>query len=128
MLAIRPTVPVIAAALVVSGCSSTTVVERPAPATGRSTAVVLGIPPGHLPPPGQCRVWIPGRPPGRQARARACDGILATAPAGAWVLYRPGRDRRLVHVRHVHETRTGVIVRVRVFEAESGKYVREERP
>ena len=25
-----------------------------------------GVPSGHLPSPGQCRVWYPGRPPGQQ--------------------------------------------------------------
>ncbi len=126
----RISAPVLVAALLtVAGCSRKTVVVAPNPsaAAGPNTAVALGVPPGHLPPPGRCRVWVPGRPPGRQARARACDGILATAPAGAWILYRPGRDRRIVHVRYLHEQRSGVIVRVRVFEAESGKYLRDEK-
>lgn len=119
----------VAALLTVAGCSRKTVVVAPSPSVtaGSSTAVALGVPPGQLPPPGRCRVWVPGRPPGRQARARACDGILATAPPGAWILYRPGRDRRVVHVRYLHEQRAGVVIRVRVFEAETGKYLRDEK-
>ncbi|MBF9029179.1 hypothetical protein HKCCE3408_02110 [Rhodobacterales bacterium HKCCE3408] len=31
------------------------------------------VPPGHLPGPGQCRVWFPGRPPGHQPPAGSCD-------------------------------------------------------
>lgn len=31
-----------------------------------------GIPPGHLPPPGHCRDWIPGRPPGHQPPPYKC--------------------------------------------------------
>ena len=33
-----------------------------------STAATLGIPPGHLPPPGMCRVWMPDQPPGQRPR------------------------------------------------------------
>ncbi len=115
------------AGLAATGCATRTVLvtdRRPGP----STAVTLGVPPGQLPPPGQCRVWIRGRPPGRQARARSCDGIVATAPTGAMILYRPGRDRRIVRVRYVDGRRAAVIVRIRIFEAETGKFLREEKP
>ena len=64
----------------------TTVLAAPSSGSrpvARNTARALGIPPGHLPPPGECRVWIPGRPPGRQARPRSCDGIMAVAPGGS---------------------------------------------
>lgn len=105
-----------------AGPGTTTVV------THRSTAVVLGVPPGHLPPPGRCRVWIPGRPPGRQARARACAGIVAIAPAGSMVIYRPTRDKKIVRVRYIDRGRAGVVVGVRLFEAKTGKFVREEKP
>jgi hypothetical protein len=30
------------------------------------------VPPGHLPPPGQCRVWIDGVPPGHQPAVTDC--------------------------------------------------------
>ena len=128
MKTIGPVPAVLAAALVVTACTTRTVIVRDEPAPRASTAATLGVPPGHLPRPGMCRVWIPGRPPGRQAKARSCGGILAAAPPGAWVLYRPDGDRRLVHVRHMHEQRAGVVVRVRVFEAQSGKHVRDDTP
>src|SRR5437899_8564705 len=110
-----------------------TIIVAPTPgaeAVGASTAATLGVPPGHLPRPGECRVWIPGVPPGRQPRPRSrpCDGIAAAAPAGSWILYRPTADRRIVHVRIVDERRAGVVVRIRVFEAETGRFVREENP
>jgi hypothetical protein len=100
--------------------------ERPAPAP--ATASTLGIPAGHLPDPGECRVWIPGTPPGRQrsARSSTCNGIAQTAPGGSWVVYRPSRDRRLVHVRVTDRQRPGHIVVVHVFEAESGRFLRDE--
>ncbi|PYO66431.1 MAG: hypothetical protein DMD69_14285 [Gemmatimonadetes bacterium] len=69
-------------------------------------------------------------PPGRQPRpkSRVCAGIEAVAPPGSWIIYRPTADRRLVHVREVDRARAGVVVRIRVFEAESGKFVRDENP
>jgi hypothetical protein len=117
-----------------AGCTRTTrtvlVVPEARSEGGPSTAATLGVPPGHLPKPGECRVWIPGVPPGRQPRpkSRSCDGIAAAAPAGSWILYRPTADRKIVHVRLVDERRAGVIVRIRVFEAETGRLVREESP
>lgn len=46
----------------------------------------LFVPPGHYPPAGQCRVWVPNTPPGRQARAAPCDQ-LGNIPAGAFILF-----------------------------------------
>ncbi|KPJ88894.1 MAG: hypothetical protein AMS18_13030 [Gemmatimonas sp. SG8_17] len=95
---------------------------------GPSTAATLGIPPGHLPPPGKCKIWIPGDPPGHQAKARDCHGIEADAPAGSWVLHRPGKDKKVVHVREMDRRRLGVVIHVRVYEASSGKYLRDVSP
>ena len=39
---------------------------------GRYSADAQGVPPGHLPPPGQCRVWYDGRPPGHQPAPTNC--------------------------------------------------------
>ena len=121
--------------ILVVACTRTTrtIVLAPTPeaeTAAPGTAAVLGVPPGHLPKPGECRVWIPGVPPGRQPRpkSRDCAGIAAVAPPGSWILYRPTADRRLVHVREVDRTRVGVVVRVRVFEVESGRFLREENP
>ena len=68
-----------------------------------STAATLDIPPGHLPNAGECRVWIPGTPPGHQPKpkSRPCPGIATVAPAGSWIVYRPTDDKKLVHVREV---------------------------
>lgn len=99
--------------------------ERPRP-----TAVTLAIPPGHLPQPGECKIWIPGVPPGRQRyrRSRPCGGIAQIAPAGSWIVYRPTRDRRHVYVREVDQRRAGVVVLVRIFEWETGRFVRQTLP
>lgn len=45
------------------------------------------IPPGHLPPPGMCRVWIDGVPPGRQPAPTDCATAYRTRPANARVIY-----------------------------------------
>ncbi len=97
-------------ALVVCACVQPVLVTpEPEQDRGPSTAATLGIPPGHLPRPGECRIWIPGAPPGQQPRPRSrpCDGILADAPAGSRVVYRPSRNRKYVHVRVIDEQRAG---------------------
>ena len=106
-----------------SGAPST----KPSPVVvHRSTATAaLKVPPGHLPPVGECRVWRPGTPPGHQAPPRACAGIERHAPAGSWILYRPAKDRKVVHVRELDPYRPGLIVRVRVHDARHGTYLRE---
>ena len=44
------------------------------------------IPRGHMPPPGLCRFWYPGRPPGHQPPPRDCRALRYHAPAGAWLV------------------------------------------
>jgi hypothetical protein len=69
------------------------VIVQPAPvvAVAPQTVVVAAprrvhVPPGHYPPPGYCRVWHPGRPPGHQPKAFPC-GQRVAVPAGAFILY-----------------------------------------
>ncbi len=92
--------------------------------TGPSTAATLDIPPGHLPDAGECRIWIPGTPPGRQAKARSCQGILDAAPAGAMVLEGLPDGKQHVRVMYIGE-RAGEVTRSLIFEKQTGKYVRE---
>ena len=88
----------------------------------------LKVPPGHYPPPGQCRLWYPGRPPGQQPKAGNCVSITRVAPAGSMVLYRPTDDKKVVHARVVDSKRDGVIVVTRIYEVEKGTYLRDEKP
>lgn len=55
-------------------------VERPGTASFR-------IPPGHYPPVGMCRVWIPDRPPGRQSAPGDCAVLERQVPPGAYLIY-----------------------------------------
>jgi hypothetical protein len=41
------------------------------------------IPPGHMPPPGQCRIWFPERPPGQQSPPGDCRELRHRVPHGA---------------------------------------------
>jgi hypothetical protein len=86
----------------------------------------LGIQSRHLPGPGECRVWVSGRPAGDQAKARDCGGIESTAPAGSWVLYRPEKDKKVVHVKEMDHGSRGTVAHVWVYDVSSGKYLREE--
>lgn len=117
-----------------AGCTSAILVRPPEPAVVADERGneprrhrALGVPPGHLPPPGECRIWHPGRPPGHQPPPQQCAGAAARAPAGTWVLYRPARERRVVHARVIDPRRAGVVLEVRVYDAERGRYLRTER-
>jgi hypothetical protein len=137
-------------ATLVAATACTTVIppaqRTPAPApapqsTRASTAATLKIPPGHLPPPGECRIWLPDVPPGQQKAAngkgngngkgrqgggtgQSCRGIEDEAPLGSWVVYRPGQDRKVVHVKEMDRRRAGVVLRVNVFDVATGALVR----
>jgi hypothetical protein len=68
-------------------------------------------------------VWVPGKPPGHQAKSRSCDGIERSAAAGTWILYRPGKDKKVVHVKEIDSRRSGVIVRLRIYDAQTGSLI-----
>ena len=100
--------------------------DRPPPPPVRTYEVL--IPPGHLPNPGQCRVWIPGRAPGRQPRPRSrpCAGIEAIAPAGSWIVYRRADDPSWVYLRVVDERRAGIVIRNRIYDGSTWEMVRDD--
>ena len=53
------------------------------------------VPPGHLPAPGECRVWVDGVPPGRQAAPTDCATARRDAArSGGRVIYGDDRGRR----------------------------------
>ncbi len=116
--------------VVLVGCSATTTTTittaGPAPTPHRPKATArLDVPRGHLPPAGACRVWIPTEPPGHQPSPRSCNGIVDVAPAGAWILYRPSDDDRVVEVSYLDQARPAKVVYTQVFDAKTGKPVDE---
>ena len=117
------------AVLAATACNSLHLAQSsqpaPAPQRGPSTAATLGIPRGHLPPPGLCRVWIPGEGPGHQPPARGCASIEVTAPAGSWIVYRPPERKKQVYVREVDRRRAGMVIHFRVYDLERGTLIRE---
>jgi hypothetical protein len=46
----------------------------------------LKIPPGHMPPSGKCRIWLPDRPPGQQPPPGNCWDLERRVPPGAWLI------------------------------------------
>jgi hypothetical protein len=87
----------------------------------------LHIPPGHLPPPGECRIWIPGRPPGHQPKAGRCDRLEGHVPPGALLLYRPESDPRHVRVTEYHPEEPSVIISIRYYVAANGNFAWSEK-
>ena len=47
----------------------------------------IKIPPGHMPPPGSCRIWYPDRPPGQQPPPGSCRDLRYRVPPGAVLIY-----------------------------------------
>lgn len=126
-----------------AACSSTQPDVNTDPATGavlassadaddgdgrKSTAATLGIPPGHLPPPGQCKVWMPGEPPGQQKKkfkAGDCSYVRTQVPPGGWLVYRPTEDKKEVRVS-VYGSGRSEVVSIRFFDLATGTLLREE--
>ena len=50
------------------------------------------VPEGHKPPPGMCRIWIDGVPPGRQSAPTDCPTAVRNRPSNGRVIW--GDDDR----------------------------------
>lgn len=68
---------IVCALTMLTGC---VVYEEPAPVYQSQP---VHIPPGHMPPPGQCRIWYPDRPPGHQPPSGSCRKLRHQVPPGA---------------------------------------------
>ncbi|MCI0331474.1 MAG: hypothetical protein L0196_11120 [candidate division Zixibacteria bacterium] len=107
----------------VGGVETVEVEKKSSP---RGRVANLGIPPGHLPPPGECRIWYPGRPPGHQPPPGRCGKLARELPAGAWLVERFEDEH--VRVSVCHKSRPRAVVAVRIYAAATGRFVREEEP
>lgn len=58
-----------------------------APYHGRYPASSVNIPEGHMPPPGECRIWYPDRPPGQQPPPGDCRELQHHVPPGAILVH-----------------------------------------
>ena len=128
MRALRSLLGGLLLAVLLVGCTRTVVVsDGPVTVDDRnhhgSKKHALGIPPGHLPPPGSCRIWIPGVPPGRQSPPGDCHRLAREVPPGAWLVTRSHGEPRYVEVSVFDERRAGVVVGVEIYLAATGKWV-----
>ncbi len=64
-----------------------TIVTAPEPVYVPTPRETVHIPPGHLPPPGKCRIWFPDRPPGHQPPPGDCHELRFQVPPGAMLIY-----------------------------------------
>lgn len=62
------------------------VAASPLAAQGRGNGAEK-VPPGHMPPPGMCRIWIDDVPPGRQPKPTDCATARRRVPDNARVIY-----------------------------------------
>ena len=132
--------PITCAALLIglSGCAPKATPPAPDPETreieeraaepDRDRIGPLGIPEAQLPAAGQCRIWYRGRPAAEQPAAQECADAEAAAAPGAWVLYRPPDDQRVVHARVMDPSRQGAVLRIDLYDAEKGTYLGTKQP
>jgi len=81
------------------------------------------IPSGHLPPPGECRIWYPDRPAGHQPPPFKCGGASGRVGPGGWLIS-PGPQPHEVEVAVYDMRRPGIVVDVGIFNARTGSMIR----
>ena len=73
----------IVAALLLGGCATGGLVIVDPGGGGHPYYQSISIPPGHMPPPGKCRIWFPDQPPGQQPPPGECGDLRYRVPPGA---------------------------------------------
>ena len=110
-----------------TGCAPVGVGNPTPPYPDDEPYMKLSVPPGHLPPPGKCRIWEPGRPPGHQLPPGPCSILAYEVPPGAWLLSRPEYDPKYVKVSVYHYRRPGVVEVIRYYDLRDGRLVWEKK-
>jgi hypothetical protein len=85
------------------------------------------IPPGHLPPPGECRIWYPDLPPGHQPPPGDCFELEWEVPPGAWLIHGPAEPRDHFKVSVYDSQAPHVVVVIRYYEVGTGRLIRQEK-
>lgn len=128
---------ILAALLAAAGCAGVSIEARGGVSTGAPTGPAaapssepvppekLGVPRGHLPPPGECRVWHPGDPPGHQPAPGKCDDLSGRVGPGDWLLYRPSTREEVVEVTAYDRSSPGVRIAIWIYDFKSGRYLRD---
>lgn len=103
------------------GCSTIyypTGTEYPENKERRNDEIVLypfadmEIPNGHLPPPGECKIWFPERPAGQQPPPQSCSSAIMNKPLGAWIItHETNRYRVVSFIR----TERGIVEEIKYF-------------
>ena len=127
-----PRLLLLAGSLLLVSCTPVVVKEQP-PASEpqplpKAASASLNIPPGHLPPPGECRIWYPEKPPGHQPPPGPCDQLAGQVPPGAWLITRPKDNHENVQVSVYDTNQVGVVVIILLFEAATGRFISEGSP
>jgi hypothetical protein len=81
------------------------------------------IPNGHLPPPGECRIWYPDRPAGHQPPPFKCGQAHGQVQPGGWLIS-PGPQAEELEVAVYDPRRPGIVVDVGIFDARTGSMIR----
>jgi hypothetical protein len=81
------------------------------------------IPNGHLPPPGECRIWYPDRPAGHQPPPFKCGQARGHVEPGGWLIT-PGPQPQEVQVAVYDQRRPGIVIDVGIFDARTGSMIR----
>jgi hypothetical protein len=81
------------------------------------------IPNGHMPPPGECRIWYPDRPAGHQPPPFKCGQGRGRVEPGGWMIS-PGPQPRELEVAVYDPRRPGIVIDIGIFDASSGSMIR----
>ena len=122
---------VIAVAALVSACATmeggVVIGEPPAEErSGHGAQGPPGVPPGHLPPPGECRIWYPGSPPGQQPPPGRCDDLARRVPPGAWLVY-GGPKHGEYKIEEYDRERPGLVIVIRYYDVDTGTLIKVEK-